>query len=189
MNTVNEETFVFRVFSSERPKTLASKSKDTVDPALEYTFPKEFHSSSVLSHTEKQIILFCYGGQDKENPQTNYNQSIMILRFSIDETNTIYQEETLFAKSFPPHTVNQAKCHVKRSSFPDLTMSATSSCKKSIWMFGGFDLRFDENSNELYCFSNIKFVKDNSEAELFCQHFPGQETLKMLEFHMTNKVG
>ena len=61
MNTVNEETFVFRVFSSERPKTLASKSKDTVDTALEYTFPKEFHSSSVLSHTEKQIILFCYG--------------------------------------------------------------------------------------------------------------------------------
>ena len=80
VDNVNSESFSFRLFSSERPKTLASKSKDTVDPALEFSFPKEFHCSAVISKTDKQIMLFCFGGQDKENPQTNYNQSIMILR-------------------------------------------------------------------------------------------------------------
>ena len=80
LDNVNAESFSFRVFSSERPKTLASKSKDTVDPALEYSFPKEFHCSAVISQTDNKLMLFCFGGQDKENPQTNYNQSIMILR-------------------------------------------------------------------------------------------------------------
>ena len=179
LNVEAEEQFFFRLFSTERPKTIASKGKDTVDPALEsYDFPKEFHSSAVFRETDQNIIVFCYGGQDKENPQRNYHQPIMFLRFSIDETKTIFQEQTILASSFEPHTTNQAKNYVKGCSFQTVSMGAAEFCNNDIWMFGGFDLRYDQTTNELYCFQNVKFVKNNSEVELSCQHYPGPTTLQ-----------
>lgn len=120
--------------------------------------------TSIISHNNIYLHLF----ERKKTP---------CLRFSIDETHTIYQEDTLFVKSFEAHTTSQTKSHVKGSSFPDLTMSAAASCNKSIWLFGGFNLRFDETTNELFCFSNVQ-IEENCLTNIFCQHFPGPETLK-----------
>ena len=105
-----------RKFSEERPKKLGTKSKDTIDPALEcYDFPKEFHASCVIKSHANHLLLLCYGGQDRGNPSTNYNNNLIFLSFKFDSKNAVvYQESTKVAPSCEPHSSSHIKGYCQK---------------------------------------------------------------------------
>ena len=168
--TLDSIHFDFMVFSSERQKTIASKTKDTTDPSIEsFDFPKEFHSSTVIDQNDKTITVFCYGGQDKEHPHTNCKQAVMILKFT-REGSTVFQEPTLVAGTFQAHSTSQSKGCVKGSSFDSISMASVTTYEKKVYLFGGFDFKSDAATQELYA-----FYENNS--EWYCQHFPSPLTV------------
>ena len=169
--TCDPISFDFMVFSSEQQKTIASKSKDTIDPEIEsYDFPKEFHSSTVIDQNDKTVTVFCYGGQDKEHPHNNSRQTnVMILKFSRDGS-TVFQEPTLVAGSFQAHSTSQSKGYVKGSCFDAISMASVTTCDNKVYLFGGFNFKSDAATQEMFTFSKIN-------SEWYCQHFPSPFTL------------
>ena len=176
-----------RIFSTERPKKLGTKAKDTFDPALEcYNFPKEFHTSSVIKSDNDHLILLCYGGQDRVNPSTNYSKNLLFLTFKYDpKSAVVYQEATKIAPSCEPHSTTSVKNVVHGSYFPPLTMSAMATLDNQTFMWGGLDLDRDQCSNELYNFFNITFSLKNGDPQLKCKMFPGPQTIQQSGYSST----
>ena len=107
----------------------------------------------------KKLILICYGGQDRNNPSTNYHSDLLFLTFKFDEINKlVYQEATKSASSCQPHSTAWKKNTVLGAFFPPLSMTGLATIKDKTFMWGGLELDSDIVSEDLFVFSGIRYT-------------------------------